>query len=138
MGLTTRLARAASALVGGQAVHPIEAVGAIADDLFTSDDERLTHAEMRARIAQRPQMIQAHIDRIEAGHRSLFVAGWRPAIGWICAGGLAVAGILNPLLAALPHVHPVAIDTPELTRLLYALLGLGGYRTLEKLLGRAK
>ena len=54
--------------------EPIEAVGNVVDNLFTSDDERLTHEEIKLRLQQRPHMIQAETNKIAARHRSWFVA----------------------------------------------------------------
>ena len=68
-----------------EATGPIEAVGNLLDALFTSDKERLDKKAVLARIAQQPGLVQAEINKIEAAHKSLFVAGWRPfMVG--CAG----------------------------------------------------
>ena len=65
---------------------PIEAVGNVLDALFTSD--RLDKKAVLARIAQQPTLVQGEINKIEAAHKSVFVVGWRPFIGWVC--GLAL------------------------------------------------
>ena len=67
---------------------PIEAVGNVLDALFTSDKERLDKKTVLARIAQQPTLVQGENNKIEAAHKSVFVAGWRPFIGWVC--GLAL------------------------------------------------
>lgn len=132
------------AIFGGGVAEPVKAVGAILDDLFTSDEERLGKEEALLRLAQRPAMVQAEINRIEAQHRSVFVAGWRPFIGWVCGWALAYSFILRDLLAwALALAGAVAAPPPELAMehlitILMALLGLGGFRTFEKLKGRTK
>lgn len=81
---------------------------------------------------------QAEINLAEARHASVFVAGWRPAIGWVCALGLAWQFLVNPILiwlvsAAGMDVSPPLLQTGELYTLVLALLGLGGMRTYEKL-----
>ena len=76
-------------LFGARAAQPIEAVGRVIDDLFTSDEERLGKEALLTRLAQRPALAQIEVNRIEAQHRSVFVAGWRPFIGWICGAALA-------------------------------------------------
>jgi len=125
-------------LIGGDV---IEAVGKVADSLFTSDDERLTHGEMMERLRQRPHLAQAAITRQEAAHRSVWVAGWRPAIGWTCAASLAYHFIVHPVLAwALAITDPTVpvppdIDVAPLMTLVLAMLGLGGMRTVEKARG---
>ena len=67
----------------GALAQPIEAIGNVLDKLFTSDDEKLSRQEALARLAQQPAMAQIEINKIEAAHRSVFVAGWRPFIGWV-------------------------------------------------------
>ena len=64
-----------------QATEPIEAVGNVLDALFTSDKERLDKKAVLARIAQQPGLVQLEINKIEAAHKTVFVAGWRPFIG---------------------------------------------------------
>lgn len=131
-------------LTGRLAAEPIEAFGNMLDALFTSDKERLDKQAVLARVAQKPTLIQAEINKIEATHKSIFVAGWRPFIGWVCGIALFYNFILRDIiiwsLALSGEAHapppPLAIDT--LTTILYALLGLGGLRTYEKLHGRTR
>lgn len=82
---------------------------------------------------------QTDTNKAEAGNQSIFVAGWRPFIGWICGCGFGVT-ILGPLLSWVAALagHPVAfpaLDTDALMTLLLGMLGLGGMRTAEKLKG---
>jgi len=80
---------------------------------------------------------QMDINKVEAASSSTFVAGWRPAIGWICGLGLFVQFIVNPIatwIAALAQ-HPIvfpALDLGTLMTLLLGMLGLGTMRTFEK------
>jgi hypothetical protein len=83
---------------------------------------------------------QTDTNKQEANSTSLFVAGWRPFIGWICGSGLAwnYAGL--PLVTAIMTIigHPVTIaqaDLSEMMPLLIGMLGLGGMRTYEKING---
>jgi len=80
------------------------------------------------KIAQKPTILQAEINKIEAQHRSLFVAGWRPAIGWVCAIGIAFPFILNPLIELAGGIGP-KIPMDQLMELVVALLGLDTLRT---------
>jgi hypothetical protein len=87
------------------------------------------------------QLAQIEVNKIEAASSSLLVSGWRPAIGWVCAGGLAYAAILEPLARFAATVvftyagaFPV-IDTEITLQILFALLGLGGMRSYEKARG---
>ncbi|MGY8863122.1 MAG: hypothetical protein ACKVJ2_10865, partial [Pseudomonadales bacterium] len=61
---------------------------------------------------------------------SLFVSGWRPAIGWICGFALMYSTILSPILNIWFTVPPV--DSSLLTSVLMGMLGLGAMRTVEK------
>ncbi len=84
---------------------------------------------------------QNAVNAEEARHNSIFVAGWRPAIGWICAAALLYSYIVIPfttyvfafwLGAPIPKM-PV-LDN-NLWELMFGMLGLGGLRTYEKLKG---
>ncbi len=101
--------------------------------------------EMEARLleaatAQASQ--QTEINKIEAGHQSIFVSGWRPYIGWVCGMAIAWAFLVAPMLSwLLPVMGVVAavppLQTEFLLELVFAMLGLGGLRTFEKLKGVA-
>lgn len=80
---------------------------------------------------------QTDINKIEAGSNRLFVAGWRPFVGWICGLAVAFKFIGGPILFMVAQAagHPVTlptIETEELWPLLLGMLGLGGLRTVEK------
>lgn len=79
---------------------------------------------------------QIEVNKIEAGHRSLFVAGWRPFIGWVGGVGLATTYIIAPFASVLRD-KPVTLDMGDLFILLGGLLGFGGLRTYEKNKGTA-
>jgi Holin of 3TMs, for gene-transfer release len=83
---------------------------------------------------------QETTDNTEAASKSIFVAGWRPFIGWVCGAGVAYEMIIRPLLSftvALfgAHWQAPAIETQDLIGLLTGLLGLAGMRTVEKVQG---
>jgi len=117
---------------------PIEAIGKTIGELFTSDDERLTHQEILTKLAQAPQTAQQEINKLEAQSRSTFVSGWRPAIGWVCAVALLFNFVLNPLIQWIVGSTGPVIDQDMIMKLVWALLGLGGFRTVEKIKGRTK
>ncbi len=120
------------------ATEPIEAVGRVLDGLFTSDKERLSKTAVLARVAQRPALVQAEINKIEAAHRSVFISGWRPFIGWVCGFALAYSFVMRDILTWIIAVYSPAIEAPpaihmeELITVLMGLLGLGGYAHLKK------
>lgn len=125
------------------AVDAVTAVGNAFDKLFTTDAERLQAEAVLTKIRQEPGLLQAEINKIEAAHRSIFVAGWRPFIGWVCGFGFVWAFILHPIFQWYVSLHGLAITPPEIatdnmTELVFALLGLGALRTYEKMAGRAK
>lgn len=126
-----------SKLFGGATAEPIEALGSAVDKIFTNDEEKMQAQAILNKIAQKPAILQAEINKIEAQHRSIFVAGWRPAIGWVCAIGLAFPFVINPLVEWVGFAGP-SIDMDRLMELVIALLGLGTLRTFEKLTGRTK
>jgi len=73
---------------------------------------------------------QVDLNRVEAAHKSIFVAGWRPFVGWVCGFGLLYNVILAPFLGiwlAVPEV-----ETELLYPVLLGMLGLGGMRSFEK------
>ena len=85
---------------------------------------------------------QAEINKIEAASPSVFVAGWRPAIGWICGFGIGWAFVLKPMVEwgyflyfKQPLTNAPTLDTNELMGLVTAMLGLAGYRTFEGVKG---
>lgn len=86
---------------------------------------------------------QTDVDKIEAANPNLFIAGWRPFVGWICGVGLGMSAIVGPIftwataLAGHPTPFPIPND-PLLQSTLAGMLGLGHVtRTLEKIKGVA-
>jgi hypothetical protein len=89
--------------------------------------------EMAAKLAE----VQTKITEAEASHRSVFVAGWRPFIGWVCGIGLGYAVFLEPLLRFTFTVKGWEVDFPEINtnvtmQVLLGMLGLAGARSYEK------
>jgi hypothetical protein len=112
-------------------------VSTILDKVIPDKDlrEKLSHeiATMADRHSQEQVMAQIEVNKLEAAHKSLFVAGWRPAIGWICGFALLYSTIISPILA-IWFVVP-EVDTSLLTTVLMGMLGLGAMRTFEKTKG---
>jgi len=106
----------------------------------TSDDIGGLGLEIRELIKGKeidPQKLielQAQINEQEAKHRTIFVAGWRPFIGWVCAFALAYNFIIRDLLVWWVGVEsaPPALQMEHLMTVLIGMLGLGGMRTFEK------
>lgn len=135
-----------------------DAIGAVAG-LFTSavdriwpdatqvEKDKLTQfqAELTAKMA--PILGQLDINKTEAASPSLFVAGWRPFIGWVCGAGFAydflVQPLLTPLMGVVSHFagFPVVLPTLDgstLMGLTTGMLGLAGARTYEYMQGTAR
>ncbi len=128
-----------SKLTGGDtAIAGITAIGNVLDGLFTSEDEKLTHEEVRIRLAQQPDLAQIELNKIEAGHRTIFVAGWRPFMGWVGGLGLANMFLINPWIQWITGETGPNLPESIIMELIFALLGLGTLRTIEKIKGRTK
>jgi len=120
-------------------------IGKIIDKIAPDADVELK-AKLNAALQEMQNeymliLSQLEINKVEAANASVFVSGWRPAVGWVCATSLAYVGLLEPILRFLAVVifgytgeFPV-ISTDLTMQLLLGLLGLGGYRSFEKLKG---
>ena len=105
-------------------------------DKFIEDKDqkaKLAHeiATMSEKHAQEIHKAQIDLNKTEAAHKSLFVAGWRPATGWVCVLGFLVNFLFSPLAAGFGMDIPQA-DTSTMLPVLMGMLGLGGMRTFEK------
>lgn len=96
-------------------------------------------------LAAAVMLVQGQIDvnKVEAASSSLFVAGWRPAVGWCCALAFGFKFIGGPLLVFCAQLagHQVALpefDFTEMSTVLIGMLGLGSLRTMEKIRGTEK
>ena len=119
--------------------EPINAVGNVLDKLFTSDDEKLDKEIIKMRLMQQPALVQAEISKVQAAHRSMFVAGARPSILWVCSLGFLMAFVLNPILQWLyPELGAPVLPLEVMMELTIAMLGLAGLRTVEKIQGVTK
>ena len=132
-----------SRLIGGGVTSAVDAVGSVIDNVHTSEEERAAARIVMERLRQEPAKLQAAINRVEAQHRSIFVAGWRPAVGWLCVMALAYLWLFRPVfndvlsLAGFP-LPSLEIGAADVILLLSPLLGLGTLRTGEKIVGVSK
>jgi hypothetical protein len=85
---------------------------------------------------------QSDVDKVEASSSSMFVAGWRPAVGWVCAAALALIYIVGPFFVWTTTLfgHQTSfptLDVAQLMTLLFGMLGMGTLRTVDKAKGVA-
>ena len=138
----------ASLFTSGDAV---KTVGNTLENLFTNNDAREKALEMQkaqqsydlelAKLDQQIQIGQIETNKIEATNPNLFVSGWRPFVGWVCAFALAYVAILEPVVRFIAQVgfgytgtFPV-IDTTLTMQVLLGMLGLGTLRSFDKFKG---
>ena len=128
----------------------IDSVGKVASDLITTDKERIELELEGKRIDQATDLAQMEVNKTEAQNQNLFVAGWRPAIGWVGAAAMAYQFLLYPLLVwswawmqaeqIVPQEvkPPPMLDTEALWVILSGMLGIAGMRSFEKTRGVAR
>ena len=128
----------------------IDSVGKVASDLITTDKERIELELEGRRIDQATDLAQMEVNKTEAQNQNLFVAGWRPAIGWVGAAAMAYQFLAYPLLVwswtwmqaeqIVPKEvkPPPMLDTEALWVILSGMLGIAGMRSFEKTRGVAR
>ena len=120
----------------------IESVGKVAGDLITTDKER-RELDLREReLDQKVDLSQIEVNKTEAATGSLFIGGWRPAIGWTCAIALFCYYVPYVLAATVLWVVQVTqtgqlvtrpdLGIADLMGLVMAMLGMSTLRTVEK------
>lgn len=127
-------------------MNPLSVIAGLAGTIITRlfpDKSEAAKAEMTLLMQQEMNIAlaaqeQMKVNAVEAASTSVFVAGWRPFIGWICGSAFAWVYLVQPilifLLAASGNPIPVlpALDVGMMLPVLLGLLGLGGLRTFEK------
>ncbi len=126
-----------------------DTVASVVDNLTTTKAEMKELQLQQQSLDQQLLQNQTDTNQIEAGHKSIFVAGWRPAIGWVGALGFFYQFILFPLLQwgwsfaqakgwiDATVAGPPALEIGPLMTLLMGMLGIGAMRTYDKLKGTA-
>ena len=122
----------------------ISPVAGLLDKFIEDKDTKnaLAHeiSTMAERHAQELAKGQLEVNKVEAASQSMFVAGWRPAVGWVCVLGMASNFIIIPmanfgLALAESGVTIPLIDTSTMMPVLMGMLGLGAMRSVEKVRG---
>ena len=130
-------------LLGGGKDGALKTIAKVVDDLHTSEEEKLDKKILMQRIQQKLAEKQLDVNVKEAGHRSIFVSGWRPAIGWTGAFALMFEFILSPTMewyAKFSGLNLIApeIQTGPLLAIVTSMLGVAGLRSFEKTKGLTK
>jgi Holin of 3TMs, for gene-transfer release len=132
------------------ALDPISAALDLGNTLITrifpdpaqADQAKLKLLELQKSGELAQMTAQTDINKVEASNPSLFVSGWRPAIGWVCALALAYQYLLRPLSGTIASLFGVTLPPlpgldENLWQLMMGMLGMGGLRTFEKIQGVA-
>jgi len=136
-GLTMALDPISAALDLGNTL-----ISRIFPDPAQAADAKLKLLELQQSGELSVMTAQTDINKVEASNSSIFVSGWRPAIGWVCALALAYQYLLKPLaMGILPNfgiaIAPLPGLDDNLWQLMMGMLGMGGLRTMEKMQGVA-
>ena len=126
-------------LLGGKG-GALKQITNVIDELHTSEEEKLDKKILMQRIQQKLAEKQLDVNAKEATHRSVFVAGWRPAIGWCGAGALFFEFILSPCIEWYAKFSGLDLTAPEiltgpLLAIVTSMLGVAGMRSFEKAKG---
>ena len=121
----------------------LKQVASVIDSLHTSEEEKLDKKILMQRIQQKLAEKQLDVNVKEAGHRSIFVSGWRPFIGWCGGFALAFEFILSPGIEWYSKFAGLNLTAPEiqtgpLLAIVTSMLGVAGLRSFEKSKGLTK
>ena len=115
-----------------------EVVNAIGDQVNRGDELKADLAKTAMNNETQVQVAQNKVNEIEAANNNLFVSGWRPAAGWACVGGLVYQIMFRPIFGWIMQnlfqwSMPPSLEIETLMTLLFGMLGLGTFRTIEKI-----
>ena len=121
----------------------IKPVSEILDKFVADKDLKLKLQHELSQELHKANIAQLKVNKVEAAHRNVFVAGWRPFTGWVCASALAYHFILEPIIVFGLALYNIQLTLPQfdmgsLLTVLMGMLGLGGLRTFEKSKGLTK
>lgn len=107
-------------------------------------DEVITTKEERAKVDIEFNKLQTEINKLESQNASVFVSGWRPFVGWVCATGLGFNYVIRPIMNyvilllnnGIPTMDTMSMS--EMLTLLTGMLGFGALRSYEKRKNKAR
>ena len=123
--------------IGGIAKLVDDAVTRIWPDATEVEKEKLAQLTTELSDQFQIQLAQITVNTEEAKNTSLFVSGWRPAVGWVCVFGYGYEFLLRPIVNGFGWQQWPGIEVDALSSLLFGLLGLAAARTVEKIKGVA-
>lgn len=151
MGLFSGLTQGAVAGAGSAIKDTLSGIGTLATSIRSaitgqmSPDQQAALQTQLNDLESKAELAQAAVNQAEAGNVSVFVAGWRPAVGWICALGFAIEFVLHPIaqwvIQMFSILDPVThqpmqlfqLDLSTMLPVLIGMLGLGTMRSVEKI-----
>ena len=121
----------------------IQPVSEILDKFVADKDLKIKLQHELNQEIHKANLAQLEVNKVEAAHKNVFVAGWRPFTGWVCASALAYHFILEPIIVFGLALNNIQLTLPQfdmgsLLTVLMGMLGLGGLRTFEKTKGITK
>ena len=122
-------------------IESIVGVAGNVRDKFVADKDLKANLDHELKTAFRSaNLAQIEINKQEAAHKSMFVAGWRPFVGWTCGVALAYHFVISPILGFVLVLAGVQISMPtfefsQLSTILMGMRGIGGLRSYEKMKG---
>ena len=118
----------------------IAPVAGILDKFVVDKDLKMQLQHELETAMHSANLAQIEVNKAEAAHKSIFVAGWRPSVGWVCSLAMLYHFILAPMIQFGFALGGIEQELPEfdfsqLSTVLMGMLGLGGLRTFEKMKG---
>lgn len=115
-------------------------LGRVLPDKVANDAAKAELAKMQESGELGQIVGQLEINKVEAGSQSIFVAGWRPFVGWVCGAAFAYTYILHPMTLTVLVALRVqfnadqlpALDMSQMMPVMLGMLGLGAMRSYDK------
>lgn len=119
-------------------IEPVKAIGSIVDSIYVSNQEKFDAEQKLQEVKNNLLALQAEITKQEAQNPNIFVSGWRPAIGWVCALSLSFPFFINPIIQWMTGNVGPKLPTENTLDLILALLGMASIRSYDKKNGLTK